>query len=119
MTRSRATARKAGTAFERVMADYLAAVVDERIDRRAKTGSKDRGDLAAVRAHGQRVTVECKNTTRLDLAAALREAEIERGNDDAIAGVVIHKRHGNGNPADQLVTMTARDFAALLTGTRP
>ncbi len=52
-------------------------------------------------------------------ATALTEAETERGNDDAVAGLVVLKRHGNANPADQLVVMTLRDLAALITGTRP
>ncbi len=117
--RNRRSAKAAGATFERHIADWLATHVDDRIDRRVKTGAKDRGDLAGIRAHGQRVVAECKNRARLDLAGALAEAEIERGNDDALAGVVITKRHGRGNPADQLVLMTLTDFAALLTGVRP
>ncbi len=119
MTRSRATARKAGTSFERLICDYLATHVDDRIDRRVKNGAKDRGDIAGLRIHGQRVVGECKNETRPDLSGALREAEVERGNDDALAAVVVHKRHGKGAPADQLVTMRLADFAALLCGARP
>lgn len=119
VTRTRATARKAGTAFERLVADYLAATVDDRIDRRPKMGAQDRGDIAGVRCHGRRIVIECKNTTRPDLSGALAEAEVERGNDDALAGVVAHKRHGKGDPAAQLVTMTLADFAALLCGVRP
>ena len=38
MTRSRASARAAGTRFERAVADYLATHVDDRIDRRVGTG---------------------------------------------------------------------------------
>ena len=44
---------------------------------------------------------------------------MERGNDDALVGVVAHKRHGVGAPGEQFVTMTLRDFVALLTGERP
>lgn len=119
MTRSRATARKAGSAFERLVADALAAHVDDRIDRRAKTGSKDRGDIGGLRAHGQRVIVECKDVSRADLAGWVTEADIERGNDDAIAGLVVHKRRGAADPLEQYVTMTLRDLIALLTGERP
>jgi hypothetical protein len=46
------------------------------------------------------------------------EAEVERGNADAVAGVVIHKRRGKGHALDQYVTMTVRDFVVLLGGTR-
>ena len=118
MTRSRASAKKAGSSFERTTADYLAAVVDDRIDRRVKNGAKDRGDIGGVRIHGQRLVLECKNTAKISLGPWANETEIERGNDDALAGAIIHKRHGTANPGDQWVTMTLADFAALLTGNR-
>lgn len=118
MTRNRASAKKAGTTFERQVADYLAQHVDDRIDRRAKTGSKDRGDIAGVRIWGQRLVLECKNTTRLNLAGWMNQAEIERGNDDALAGLIIHKRHGNNQPGDQWVTTTLRELTAMLNGYR-
>ncbi|MFE5777112.1 hypothetical protein [Brachybacterium sp. NPDC056505] len=120
MGRSRASARAAGTRFERSVADYLAATVDDRIDRRVKTGAKDRGDVGGVRAVlGGRVVIECKDVSRTDLAGWTREADTERGNDDAVAGLVVHKRRGTADPADQYVTMTVRDLVALLVGTRP
>lgn len=119
MTRNRASAKAAGARFERATADYLATHVDDRIDRRVKTGAKDRGDHAGVRHLGARGVHECKDRARLDLAGALAEAEIQRRNDDALWAAVIHKRHGVGDPAGQLVTMTLADYAALLSGTRP
>lgn len=120
MTRTHASAKAAGSRFERQVADYLRDNVDDRIDRRVKTGSKDRGDIGGVRTFGGgRVVIECKNTSRLNLGPWLGEAEVERGNDDATVAVVAHKRHGKGDPADQLVTMTMADFVALLTGERP
>lgn len=118
MTRSRASAKKAGSSFERSTADYLAANVDDRIDRRVKNGAKDRGDIGGVRHMGGRIVLECKNTAKTSLGTWATEAEIERGNDDALAGVIVHKRHGKGDPADQWVTMTLADFAALLAGNR-
>lgn len=119
MSRSRASARKAGSAFETLVAGYLATHVDDRVERRARTGSKDRGDISGLRHMGERIVVEVKNCHRLDLAGWLAEAEVERGNDDAVAALVIHKRHGKANPAEQLVTLRLVDFVALLTGTRP
>ena len=117
--RNRTSARSAGTRFESSIARHLAiALADDRIERRAKTGARDRGDIAGVRHMGQRVVIECKNTTRLDLAGWAAEVETERGNDDAVAGVIISKRHGKGQPGDQWVHMTLRDFVALLTGER-
>ncbi len=118
MSRSRASAKKAGSAFERLVADYLARHVDDRIDRRAKTGAKDRGDIGGLRHMGERVVVECKNTARVDLGRWAAEAEIERGNDGAVAGLIIHKRHGKSRPGDQWVTCTLAELVALLNGNR-
>ena len=120
MTRNRASAKAAGARFERSVADWLAEHVDDRIDRRVKTGAKDKGDVAGVRHMGQRVVLECKDRGgQLFVGPWLNETDIERGNDDALAGAVIAKRRGTTDPGDQIVLMTLRDFAALLTGSRP
>lgn len=118
MSRSRASAKAAGARFERVVADYLADVLnDDRIDRRVKRGANDRGDIAGVRTiRGGRVVVECKDVSRDALPAWIDESEVERGNDDAVVGVVVHKRRGTANPADQFVTMTLETFVRLLEG---
>ena len=119
MTRSRASAKSAGTRFERQIADHLAAALDDdRIDRRVKTGAKDCGDIGGVRVHGQRLVVECKDTTRTDLAGWTREAHLEAANDGALAGVVVAKRRGVGDPGHQWVHMTLDDLVALITGQR-
>ena len=118
-TRSRRSAKKAGAEFERATADYLATHIDDRIDRRVKTGAKDRGDIGGLRVHGQRLVVEVKNTARLTVGPFLQEAETERGNDDALAGVVIAKRHGIQHPGSQIVLMTVDDLIALITSARP
>ena len=47
------------------------------------------------------------------LAGWCDEAEVERGNADAVAGVVVHKARGKGQFLDQYVTMRVRDFLAL------
>lgn len=120
MTRNRSSAKSAGASFERMTADYLAVQLeDENIDRQTKSGAKDRGDVKAVKLHGQRIAVECKDVANMALPAWTNEAEIERGNIDGLAGVVIHKRHGTGLPDQQWVTMTLGNFAALLIGSRP
>jgi hypothetical protein len=117
MARTRASARGAGTRFERVIADYLAGCLDDdRIDRRVKTGAKDRGDIGGVRIHGQRLVLEVKDCARTDLAGWMTECEIQRGNDDALAGVVISKRHGRGHPGDQWVHCTVNTLIALISG---
>lgn len=120
MARSRQSARQAGTATERGLANYLAvALADDRIDRRAKTGAKDRGDIAGLRIHGgQRLVIEVKDCARLDLAGWTAQAHTEAGNDDALAGVVVHKRRGTTDPGRWYVTCTVDDLLALLTGQR-
>lgn len=120
MTRLRASAKQAGARFERSIADYLAAFVDDRIDRRVKTGANDKGDIGGLRHMTGRVVVECKDYGgRLLVGPWLNEAETERGNDDALAGIVVAKRRGKSDPADQIVIATLRDCVALLTGERP
>lgn len=118
MTRNRRSAKAAGARFERQVADYLNETVSEWIDRRPKAGAKDRGDLANVRLAGRKVVVECKDVTRLNLPKWVAEAHVEAENDDALIGVVVHKRHGNGDPADQWVTMTLADLAIILNTTK-
>lgn len=109
--------KQRGTAFERLVADYLADKLDDRIDRMPLRGGKDRGDIAGVRTpFGERVAVECKNTTRLDLSGWVDQAVVEAGNADAPVGVVVHKRRGKGQAADQYVTMRLADLVRLLGG---
>ena len=118
MTRTRASAKKAGTSFETLIAGYLAQHVDDRIERRTKSGAKDRGDIGGLRHHGHRLVLECKNTAKTLLGPWAAEAEVERGNDDALAGLIVHKRHGKGQAQDQWVTLTVGDLVALLTLSR-
>jgi hypothetical protein len=120
MTRTRSSAKKAGTAFESLVAAYLASTVDDRLERRARNGARDRGDISGLRHMGERVVVECKDLGgRLNVGLWLSEVEIERLNDDATAGLVVAKRRGTTNPADQIVIMTLGDLVSLLTGQRP
>lgn len=120
MSRNRATAKKAGSAFERAIADWLAAHVDDRIDRRAKTGAKDKGDIGGWRFAGRRIVAELKDYGgQIKAGSWVGEAETERGNDDALVGLVICKRKGTTDPGDQYVLMTLRDLVALTTGERP
>ncbi|QCG77804.1 holliday junction resolvase [Gordonia phage Reyja] len=120
MPRNRKSAKAAGARFERLIADTLAAHIDERIDRRAKTGAKDKGDIGGLRTPaGSRVVVECKDTSRTSLGEWAGEAEVERVNDNAVAGVIVHKRVGRSAGLEQWVTMTVADLIALLTDHRP
>lgn len=93
MGRNMRTARQAGAAMESRTVDYLRwALDDDRIERRHLFGAKDCGDIAGVRYRGHRIVIECKNTATMNVSQHLREAETERGNDDALIGVVVQKR---------------------------
>ena len=119
MTRNRASAKSIGAATERDVANYLAtAFADDRIDRRVKYGANDRGDITGMHLHGQRLVIEVKDHTHTDLPAWTRQAHLEAGNDDALAGIVIAKRRGTTNPGKYWVHMTVDDLLALLTGRR-
>lgn len=117
MTRSRASAKAAGTRFETAIARALAEHLDDdRIERRARTGGRDRGDIGGVRVHGQRVVLETKDCARMDLPGWVREAHTEAGNDGALVGIVVAKRRGVADPMSQWVHMELRDLVALITG---
>jgi hypothetical protein len=123
MTRNRQSSRAAGTSFETLMATFFRAHIDDRIERRQKYGAKDRGDIAAVRCFkGGRVVIECKDESGVyagRLGQWMDEAELERGNDDAVACAVVAKRRATRVPGRQWVIMTADDLVTLLTGERP
>jgi hypothetical protein len=120
VSRSRATAKAAGARFERLIADGLAdALEDTRIDRKVKTGSKDKGDVANVRLGQHKIVIECKDRGGQFYASEwVAEAEAERVNDEALAGVVIAKRKGVTDPMKQYVVMEVSEFVALLRGDR-
>lgn len=114
-------AKQKGTQFESACRDYENNYLgSDTVDRLSTGGINDRGDLGWVYSHGQKIVQECKNRTELRLKTWLEEAERERGNADALAGVVISKRRGIGDAhmGDQLVVMTLRDFMAIITGYR-
>lgn len=103
------------------VASYLAdELAEDRIERRSLSGSRDRGDVGGVRLPlGGRVVVEVKDHGgEVQVGNWLGEAEVERGNDDAIVGLVVFKRKGISldEMGDQGVLMTLADLAALLRG---
>ena len=117
MSRTRASAKKAGSSFERLMSDYLRDTLNNpNIDRMVKSGSLDRGDIANVRdSHGRLLAIEAKNTATMSLPQWEREATAEALNYGAHAGIIIHKRRGTADPGKQWVTMTAETITKLLT----
>ena len=111
-------ARK-GAGFEQDVVDYVSKRLGEKgIERRVKNGANDRGDIAGFLIRGLRAVIECKCCKRMELSEWLKEAEIERGNDDAEFGIVIHKRRGCGkkNFGRNFVTMELDTFLAIVVG---
>jgi hypothetical protein len=126
MPRSHARAKAAGTEMEVWTVEHLRRGLwrlpfAEFIQRRTKTGAKDRGDVANVRLPDGRVLViEVKNTAKPTIGPWLKEAETERLNDEAAAAVVVYKRHGIGRTrmGEQVVTCTLDDLIVILGGER-
>lgn len=120
MARSNASAKKAGSSFERREADGLArALEDDRIDRQVKVGRADVGDIAGVRVHNQKIVIECKDRGgRFFAAEWVAEAAVERENAGALAGIVIAKRRGVTDPMKQYVICEVGEFVALIRGDR-
>lgn len=119
MSRSRATAKQAGSRHERIVADYLRDNFDDRIDRRVQTGAKDKGDIANVRhPHtGARVVIEAKDWGgQIKASQAITEAEEEAANDEAIVGVAVIKRKGVSDPGKQWVLTTVDGWLASMKG---
>lgn len=116
MSRTRKSAKQAGARFERIIADFLRDKLDDRIDRKVRTGAKDTGDIAGVRdTHNRRIVIECKDHGgRLQPAQWVREANTEASNDEAHAGIVIAKRKGTTNPSEQWVIMDVASLVRLL-----
>ena len=118
--------RQRGTEFESAVVRYLREQLGEDgriggIDRTAPHGGGDVGDVYGIFRAGQPVVIECKSYRKNEFMAGwLDEAERERGNADALAGVVVSKRRGIGekNMGQQLVSMTLADFVALVSGQR-
>ena len=107
--------------MERTIADCLAHHIDDRIDRRVKTGAADKGDIGGTRTHtGARIVIEVKDYGGKYLVGPwLDETETERINDNAAAGVVIAKRRGITDPLQQVAFMTVADLITLIQGDRP
>ena len=119
MTRSRRTARQAGTSFETWLVEYWREAFGTRqIERRARKGVRDEGDIAGLFCHAGPICVEVKNVARLNLSGWVDEAEVERGHADAAVGIVVHKRkgYGRGSMGDQYVTLRLEDFTIILGG---
>ncbi len=111
---TRATARKKGPWFEKLIADYLKSVWSEFIIRKPKEGASDKGDIAHFRVRGKDVVIECKNEVSFQLGTWVKEAQKEANNAGFMAGVVVAKRPKTQKPGEQYVITTLDDFLTIL-----
>jgi hypothetical protein len=99
--------KRKGSAFERLIADYLAERMPcERIPAGA---TLDRGDLWVEAA-----AIQCKNHRTLSLGAWLRDAMEQQRNAGKRLHALVVKRKGSTAPAEQFVVMTLEQFRDLL-----
>ena len=113
--------KQRGTSFETAVVDWLnERMGTDTFHRLGMGGVNDEGDVWGLFSHGKRIVIECKNHKAMALSEWLDEAEVERGNADALASVVAHKRKGRGAKSfgETYVTMTLEDLVAILTGER-
>ena len=82
------------------------------VERRAKEGFRDRGDIGGVYP---RLVIESKHAPRsYDISGWLREVDREMVNDNADVGVCWFKIKGTTDPLDWPVMMRGRVFLPLL-----
>lgn len=105
-----------GTAFEsRVVRFMRVALDDERVERRAKHGPKDMGDLYRIRAHGFEGIAECKSYSSVSprqLEEFKSQTVAERENADADFGLLVVNRKGY-RTGSSLVYVTLRDLSRV------
>ena len=101
------SSKRKGSAFERLIADYLAERMPcERIPAGA---TLDRGDLWTEAA-----AIQCKNHRTLSLGAWLRDAMEQQQNAGKRLHALVVKRKGSAAPAEQFVVMSLEQFRELL-----
>ena len=110
MTRSRRTAKQAGTSWESAIRDYLKERGWPHAERRARTGAKDQGDLTGVIG----VCIEAKNTNRIELAGFLDQAIEEGIHARADVSAAWIKRRGKTSPEHGYVLIDGATFTRLL-----
>jgi Holliday junction resolvase len=101
--------KRKGTAWESQVVDYLRSHGQPHAERRALTGSADKGDVSGIPG----VMIECKAEKTVTLAAYADEVKVETANAGASVGVAIVKRRNRG-PGDAYVVMNLDQFAAML-----
>ena len=101
--------KQKGTAWESAVVAYLNDHGFPYAERRALSGSSDRGDVAGIPG----VVIECKAERQITLAGYMDEVAVEITNAGASVGVAIVKRRNRG-VSDGYAVMTVATLAALL-----
>ena len=104
-------ARAKGTRWESSIVTYLNEQGFVMAERRALSGSLDKGDVTGIPG----VVIEAKNTKTINLAQFLDEANAEALNAKASVGIAWIKRRGKTSPAEGYVLMSGETFIELLT----
>ena len=98
-----------GTAWESAVVEYLRTHGFPWAERRALSGSADKGDVSGIPG----VVIEAKACREITLASFMDEVAIETGNAGASVGVAVVKRR-NRSVADGYAVMTLETLARLL-----
>lgn len=103
--------RQKGTTFETLIVNYLRdSGAFPYAERRALHGTVDKGDITGTPG----LVWECKNHKQIKLAEWIDETEVERGNANADIGILVVKRVGRGDPADQYAVLPLAELVYLL-----
>ena len=102
--------KQKGTSFETLVADFLKHNGFRYAERRALAGTNDKGDITGTPG----IVWECKNQKTMNLAGWLDETMIETANANADYGILVAKRRGKGNPAEQYAVMPLGMIVELL-----
>ena len=103
-----------GSSYERSIVQYLREC-GFRVDRTRAGWTDDRGDVHGITSPAnQPFTIECKNHTRLNLAGWIGELYTEIDNAGGVAGVLVHKKRGTTDAADQYATLPFGMLVQLL-----
>lgn len=99
-----------GTTAETAIVAYLRDNGFPQAERRALSGTQDKGDVAGVVEN----VIEVKNCSRDALPQWIDEVEAEKLNAHARYGVCWHKRRGTTDPGKWFVTMTGQQWVHVL-----
>ena len=102
--------RQKGTSFETAIVGWLKEHGFPYAERRALHGTFDKGDITGTGP----LVWECKNHKTLAISEWLVETEDERQNAAADYGILVAKRRGHADPAQQYAILPLHQLAALL-----